>query len=128
VGLGLALRGIAPAAIDLSDGLLGDLGHVLERSGGGAEVEFAALPRSTVLAALPEALQLRCLLSGGDDYELLFTAPAGADAQVLQAARQAAVAVHRVGRITAGGGLTVRDAAGQALDLRGLGSYDHFAA
>ena len=67
-------------------------------------------------------------MAGGDDYELLFTAPAQAESQVLQAARQAAVAVHRVGRITAGGGLQVRDAAGQLLDLRGLASYDHFAA
>jgi thiamine-monophosphate kinase len=81
-----------------------------------------------VLARQPEALQRHCLLSGGDDYELLFTAPAQADAQVLEAAREAAVPVCRVGRITAGAGLLVRDAAGQPLDLRGLASYDHFAA
>lgn len=127
VALGLALRGVASAAIDLSDGLVGDLGHVLERSGVGAEVELARLPRSAVLAAQPSAIQARCLLSGGDDYELLFTAPPGAEAAVHAAARQAAVPVTRIGRVTAGGGLQVRDEHGQALDLRDLASFDHFA-
>ena len=128
VALGLALRGVASAAIDVSDGLLGDLGHILRRSGVGATLHTERLPRSACLARQPGALQLDMLLAGGDDYELLFTAPAQADAQVLEAARRAAVPVCRVGRITAGAGLLVRDAAGQPLDLRGLASYDHFAA
>ena len=74
VALGLALRGVAHAAIDLSDGLCGDLGHVLARSRVGAEIDWAALPRSAVLATQPAALQEQCLLGGGDDYELLFSA------------------------------------------------------
>jgi thiamine-monophosphate kinase len=127
VALGLALRGLATAAIDLSDGLLGDLGHVLERSAAGAELDFASLPRSAALAACPQALQERCLLSGGDDYELLFTAPAGADALVLAAARTAAVPVVRIGRITAGPGLDIVGATGRPMDLGCLRSFDHFA-
>ena len=71
-----ALRGVATSAIDVSDGLLGDLGHILRRSGVGATVDVDALPRSAVLAAQPLALQRECLLAGGDDYELVFTAPA----------------------------------------------------
>ncbi|MDP3086285.1 MAG: thiamine-phosphate kinase, partial [Rubrivivax sp.] len=74
VALGLALRGLASSAIDLSDGLLGDLGHVLRRSGVAAVVDVDALPRSAGLAAQPLALQHQCLLAGGDDYELLFSA------------------------------------------------------
>ncbi|HEY8710175.1 MAG TPA: thiamine-phosphate kinase, partial [Burkholderiaceae bacterium] len=75
IKLGLALRGVASSAIDVSDGLLGDLGHVLRRSGVGAQVQVDTLPRSAVLRALPEALQRECTLAGGDDYELVFTAP-----------------------------------------------------
>ncbi|MFY9511294.1 MAG: thiamine-phosphate kinase, partial [Rubrivivax sp.] len=73
VPLGLALRGVATSAIDLSDGLVGDLGHVMRLSGVGATVDVDALPRSAVLGAQPQALQHQCLLAGGDDYELLFT-------------------------------------------------------
>jgi thiamine-monophosphate kinase len=126
VALGQALRGIASAAIDLSDGLVGDLGHVLQRSGVGARVEVDALPHSAVLAAQPAALRRECLLAGGDDYELLFTAaPARRDA-VLAAARQAGVLVTRCGAIAAGGGLQVVDGEGQTLDLH-LRGFDHFA-
>ncbi len=69
IGLGLALRGLATSAIDVSDGLLGDLAHVLERSGAGALVEIEALPRSAVLAAQALAVQYECLLTGGDDLD-----------------------------------------------------------
>ena len=72
--LGIRLRGVATSAIDVSDGLTGDLGHLLRRSGVGAVVDVDALPRSAVLAAQPMELQRECLLAGGDDYELVFTA------------------------------------------------------
>ena len=75
IALGQELLGLAHAAIDISDGLLADLGHILERSGVGAEVEFSSLPAHPAVAArLPHAALQRCLLAGGDDYELCFTA------------------------------------------------------
>ena len=127
VALGLALRGLASSAIDLSDGLLGDLAHVLQRSNMGAVVNVDALPRSPVLAALPQALQHECLLAGGDDYELLFTAPASAGAAVQAAGAAAGVAVTRCGRIEAQPGLRVVDQRGQAVATPWRG-FDHFAA
>lgn len=126
VGLGQALRGVATAAIDLSDGLIGDLGHVLQRSGVGAQVELAQVPHSAVLAAQTPALRQQCLLAGGDDYELLFSAPESRRAAVLEAGRQAQVPVQRIGRLTAEPGLRVLDAAGQALDLGRFQAFDHF--
>ena len=126
VALGLALRGVASSAIDLSDGLVGDLGHVLQRSGVGARVELAALPRSAVLAAQAPALQQECLLAGGDDYELLFTAAPASRAAVAAAARQAGVPVTRCGLITPASGLQVVDGAGRPLSLLPRG-FDHFA-
>ena len=125
VALGMALRGVASSAIDISDGLLGDLGHLMKRSGVGARVDVDALPRSALLAALPSAVQQLCLLHGGDDYELLFTAaPASRDA-VRAAARDAGVAVSRIGRIEAGSQLCVLDGAGCVLDESAAG-FDHF--
>lgn len=126
VSLGLALRGVAHSAIDLSDGLVGDLGHVLRRSGVGAEVEFARLPRSEVLAAQGPALQRTCLLAGGDDYELLFSAAAGRREAVLAAAAQAGVPVTRIGRLSAEAGLRVLDEAGARVDLSAHRAFDHF--
>ena len=128
VALGLALRGLASAAIDLSDGLLGDLGHVLQRSGVAAVVNVDALPRSAVLAAQPRALQHECLLAGGDDYELLFTAPAHQQAALRAAADSAGVAVTRVGDVVAAATPSRRVVDGQgrpvAAPWRG---FDHFA-
>lgn len=126
VALGQALRGVASSAIDLSDGLLGDLGHILERSGVGARVALAALPRSAVLASQPEAMQQECLLAGGDDYELLFTAAPARRPAVLAAAQAAGVAVTSIGAIEAESGLRVVDAQGRPVPLRWR-SFDHFA-
>lgn len=127
VALGRALAGLAHAAIDLSDGLLADLGHILERSGLGARVELAALPVHAALRPrLSHPLARRCLLVGGDDYELCFTtAPDQAEA-VRAAGRQAGVAVTRIGRIEPEPGLRLLDADGAPLEMRERG-YDHFA-
>lgn len=125
VALGLALRGIATSAIDVSDGLLGDLAHVLQRSQVGAEVWADALPRSPALQAMPIALQRTCTLAGGDDYELVFTVPPQHAAQALAAARTAQIDITPIGRIVADGGLRVIDAQGRALAER-FGAFDHF--
>ena len=127
VALGLALRGLASAAIDLSDGLVGDLGHVLARSGVGASIDLHCLPLSPVLAAQPLARRQQCALAGGDDYELLFTAAAADRARVLAAAAGAGVAVTCIGRIEAQAGLRLLDAQGQAQPLAPQG-FDHFRA
>ena len=125
VGLGLALRGVASSAIDVSDGLAGDLGHILERSKVGATLHLDSLPRSAVLQGLAPDLQRRFGLAGGDDYELVFTAPASARADVQAAAVSAAVAVTCVGRIEAAPGLRLLDAQGQVLP-NNYASFDHF--
>ncbi len=126
VALGLSLRGLATSAIDLSDGLVGDLGHVLQRSGAAAVVEVDALPCSAVLAAQPRALRYECLLAGGDDYELLFTAPRERRDAVAAAGARSGVAVTRCGWIESGRGLRLRDAEGNDLPGRYPG-FDHFA-
>jgi len=125
VALGLALRGVATSAIDVSDGLLGDLGHILRRSSVGATVEVDAVPRSAVLAAQTQAWQRECTLAGGDDYELLFTAAPSQAGAVQAAARQAAVAVTRIGCIEAAPQLQLVDAQGRAVP-NSFGSFDHF--
>jgi thiamine-monophosphate kinase len=126
LALGQALAGAAHAAIDLSDGLCGDLGHMLAASGVGAEIELALLPVAPDLQVLPQALQLDCLLNGGDDYELLFTAGPGLRAAVASAAQATGTPVQRIGRITAPTGLRLLDAAGHEVALR-THSFDHFA-
>jgi len=125
VALGLALRGVASSAIDVSDGLLGDLSHILGRSGVGASVEVDAVPRSAVLCEQSVTLQRTCTLAGGDDYELIFTAPADRAAQVITAARHAGVPVTRIGRIEATAGLRLIDQRGHPA-MNAFGSFDHF--
>jgi thiamine-monophosphate kinase len=127
LALGHALRGLASSAIDLSDGLLGDLGHVLERSGVGACVDVDAVPRSALLQAQPLAVQRTCTLAGGDDYELAFTAPRDAAARVTAAAQRGGVTVTRIGRIEAAPGLRLVDADGRSVAADFV-SFDHFRA
>ncbi|MDC6177230.1 thiamine-phosphate kinase [Ralstonia solanacearum] len=127
VALGLALRGIARAALDVSDGLLGDLGHILAQSQVGATVEVERVPRSATLAQEPPARQLQCTLAGGDDYELCFTAPADSHEAVLAAGQRAGVPVTRIGRIDAEPGLRLIDAHGAPIDFSHAG-FDHFSS
>lgn len=126
VALGRALLGAAHAAIDISDGLLADLGHILESSEHGAEIEFALLPAHPAVAErLPLALMQRCLLAGGDDYELCFTAAPDRAHVVLAAATAAGVHVTRIGRITKELGLRLLAADGSAMQIVDTG-FDHF--
>jgi thiamine-monophosphate kinase len=127
VALGIALRGIAHAAIDISDGLVGDLGHILKRSGVGATLVVDALPAGPMLAAQPLDLRRRFTLAGGDDYELCFTAPADRRDQVLSAALASGTAVTRVGSIDDSPGLRLADAEGASLNLQ-VASFDHFSS
>ncbi len=125
VELGLALRGIAHAAIDLSDGLCGDLGHILKRSKVGATLNADALPVGPALARQAEGHRRAYALAGGDDYELCFTAPVAAREQVLAAGRASNTPVTRVGCIEARGGLRLQDGQGKTLSLA-IRSFDHF--
>ena len=127
VALGLALRGVATSAIDVSDGLLGDLAHVLRRSKLGADLQVDALPRSADLRVLPLEWQRTCTLAGGDDYELVFTAPPAHAAQVEAAARAAQVRITRIGRVVAQAGLRLLDESGANLPNT-FGAFDHFKA
>ena len=130
VELGLALRGVANAAIDVSDGLLGDLGHILQRSQVGAVIETAWVQDS---AAISDAMQsvafnkrLDFALAGGDDYELLFTAPPDQADEVLEAGEQCGVSITCIGRITPVAGVQVLDLQGLPMSRR-FASFDHFA-
>ncbi len=131
VELGQALRGVAHAAIDVSDGLLGDLGHILKRSGVGAQIETAWVQGSAAVTPdvleLPWPRRLDCVLAGGDDYELLFTAPVLHRERIHALASDVDVPVTRIGRITADSGLRVLDSQGQPINRR-FASFDHFSA
>lgn len=123
LALGRRLAGLAHAAIDVSDGLLADLGHILEESRLGARLESHALPVSPVAHGLPGWLE--AALGGGDDYELLFTAPDTATGQIEAIGREIDLRVSRIGEITAGPGLEVVDAQGRRLAPGDLG-WRHF--
>ena len=133
LALGRCLRGIASSAIDLSDGLAGDVGHILAASRVGASLDVDIACNLIAIRAFLESasgpfdldFRRRTVLSGGDDYELAFTAPPGAHDQVLAAAQASATAVTRIGRIESAPGLRLHDAQGRtvASDFR---SFDHF--
>jgi thiamine-monophosphate kinase len=127
--LGLALRGIATAAADISDGLLGDLGHILKASGVGASLNLGLATSLLGCGAFwsgPSDLIETCILSGGDDYELVFTAPSHCRDRVQAAATQSDTPVTRIGTVRSALGIDVRDAQGQPL-TRQFTSFDHFA-
>ena len=134
VALGQALRGVASAAIDVSDGLLGDLRHILKAAAVGASIDTSIAINLIAACARPDwakgiissEKQLECVLAGGDDYELAFTAPASARAAVQTAAHQADTPVTRIGRIDVEAGLRLVDAQGKVLP-RNFPSFDHFA-
>ncbi|MFT3897010.1 MAG: thiamine-phosphate kinase [Thermomonas sp.] len=127
VALGRALLGIANACIDVSDGLLADLGHVCEESRLGARIEIASLPVSARLRSAFDAPSRRTLqATGGDDYELCFTAPEAMRSDVEHAAREAGVDVARIGRIVAGESVVAMDEHGRPWTPTRAG-YAHFA-
>ncbi len=137
VALGLALRGIASAAIDVSDGLLGDLGHILKQSGVGATVDIDVASNLVAASAyyttakgqfdaeLAPAQWRSWALAGGDDYELLFTAPSSQREAVSTAAQTSQTPVTRIGQIDMQRGLRLVDGNGQAVPNT-YTSFDHF--
>ena len=134
VALGLALRGIASSAMDVSDGLLGDFGHILKASGVGACIRTDETIKLIAAGAFPSSargqfdakLLQQCTLAGGDDYELLFTAPPQHRAAVAEAAAQSQTPVTRIGQVEAAPGLRLVDAQGMPVENR-FASFDHFA-
>jgi thiamine-monophosphate kinase len=138
VALGLALRGVASAAADVSDGLLGDLCHILDKSGVGATVHTQCTINLIAARACPagasgifnsyldENRALQCVLAGGDDYELVFTAPPSHRDAVQVAAQASGTAVTRIGQIDRAPGLRLVDAQGAAV-ANTFTSFDHFA-
>lgn len=127
VAAGLALRGQATAAIDVSDGLVSDLGHLLAAGGVGAELELGRLPTTRTLAEHfgDEPARWRLQLAGGDDYELCFTAPASAAFAIEQALAATATPATVIGRITSERGLRLRTPEGEAF-LPPPAGYEHF--
>jgi len=128
VELGRRLRGLARSAIDVSDGLLADLGHILEASGVGADLLWGSLPRARAIAGCPDkALADDCLLAGGDDYELLFTAPASRRAQIEAVGKSLEIPLALIGVAVPGDPVArLRDARGKLVSSPRKG-FDHFA-
>ena len=133
VALGLALRGVASSAMDVSDGLLGDLSHILKASGVGARIDtslttdlIAEKAYSTSASGVFDTQLLhQCTLAGGDDYELAFTAPPARRDAVAAASQASGTPVTRIGTVLAEPGLQLVDAQGQVVENR-YASFDHF--
>lgn len=126
LALGRALAGVATAAVDISDGLLADLAHICQASGVGAELELELLPASDALRAAFDAERCRALqATGGDDYELCFTASPGSAELIEAAARVSGVQVTRVGRTIAGQEVIARTPDRNTW-APGRGGYEHF--
>ncbi|MGE5492770.1 MAG: thiamine-phosphate kinase [Actinomycetota bacterium] len=139
VSLGVALRGVASAAIDVSDGLLADLGHIAERSGLAAAVQLVQLPH--LPKGIDRALALDCQLAGGDDYELCFTAPPEQQLAIGKIAAELELPLWHIGTMQApgadftmedwnavasgAGSVTVYDPDGKPIEFDHRG-YDHF--
>jgi len=129
VALGQGLRGIASAAIDVSDGLLGDLNHIMSQSDVGAVIELAKLPRTPLITVQSPDVQRMCQLAGGDDYELLFTAPPAEQERIYALGRRLGLKLSQIGRMTsAEEGLRVLDDSGTPIDLGDYFGFDHFKA
>jgi len=127
VSLGLRLRGLAHGAIDISDGLTADLGHVCECSRLAARIEWNAVPLGAALNSLAdETMRRQCALAGGDDYELCFTAPPAARNILASLSSELNLALSRIGLMSEGEGVTIVDAAGSSIVLASPG-FDHFA-
>ena len=126
VALGRSLLGLAHAAIDLSDGLLGDLGHLCERSGLGARIEWPRVPVAGHLAALPMRDRMALALAGGDDYELLFSAPRAARETISRLTGEGEGRPCRVGCLTSEAGIRVLAADGTPWATDEFSAFDHF--
>jgi len=126
VMLGLALVGVATSAIDVSDGLVADVGHIAESSNVRAVIEWESVPLSVLAARCRQDPRVqRCALAGGDDYELAFTAPSNLRTALEALRGRVDVALTRIGRVESGAGVTVLDQAGKSLTLAEAG-FDHF--
>lgn len=129
VALGLALRGLANSAIDISDGLLADLGHILESSKVGAALQLNNIPHTQHIGfstGLRDETLLKMVLAGGDDYELCFTAPVEKHAEIVMLSEKLNLDLCAIGHITSGTGLVVHGFDDEILDLKETG-FDHFS-
>ena len=125
VELGVALRSLASACIDVSDGLGADLGKLCTASGCGAELELSAMPLSgPLIAAVGRARALQLALAGGDDYELCFTVPPSAFSQLVELARVSSTPIARIGSVTERSGVLLRD--GATVTQVSARGFDHF--